>query len=158
MPSLKSVKRRIAVEIINDAAIEAYCQANYGKSITVAIGVDLKRLPLSSSACPWAGIAVSGYSRPIDGSGMQKFFLASAVYIQNGNIEPDSEYPSIMVAAGDGEIEELSDLVFAAIERAVSTSPTQTETTYLNEEQTDLGIIDLPEFAATRNWEVAFKP
>ncbi|MEW6712517.1 MAG: hypothetical protein AB1403_22055, partial [Candidatus Riflebacteria bacterium] len=82
---------------------------------------------------------------------------ASAVYVQNDKIEPDSEYPTMLIPAGDVEIEELSDLVFAAIERAVSTSPTQTETTYLSEQSTELGLIDLPEFAATRNWEVGFK-
>lgn len=157
MTSLNTIKRTIAVAIVTDAAIEAHCQEKYGKSITVAVGLDLKALPKAESVCPWVGISIAEYQRASSGK-TSTFQLDSAVYIQNEKISPDPEYPSILVADGNAAIEALSDLVYAAIQKAVSTSGTQTIMTYQSEGPTKMGMIDLPEFGSFRNWTIGIKP
>jgi hypothetical protein len=157
MTSLNTIKRTIAVAIATDPAIEAHCQEKYGKSITVAIGLDLKALPKAASVCPWAGISIAEYQRANSGK-TSTFQLDSAVYIQNETISADPQYPSILIAEGNAAIETLSDLVYAAIQKAVSTSSTQTTMTYQSEGPTKMGMTDLPEFGSFRTWTIGIKP
>jgi len=157
MTSLNTIQRNIAVEIVTDAAIEAHCRAEYNKSITVAIGLDLKALPKAELVCPWAGVSIYEYQRANNGK-TSTFQLDSAIYIQNDKIEADPQHPSILIAKGNSAIEILSDLVYAAIQRVVSTSSTQTTMTYQSEGPTKTGMIDLPEFASFRTWTIGIKP
>jgi len=156
MASLFNIQRAIAKAIASDPAIEAVCQAAYGKSITVSIDIDLKALPSANEVCPWAGISVPAYERPSKDNGhTTQFTLDSAVYIQDARIEQDIEHEQIMILRGSEGIEILSDLVYSVIEKCISTSPTQQQMTYLNESDTRLGVTDDPElFASFRTFTV----
>lgn len=154
MTSLADLQLIIAREIAADPAIEALCQSIWGKSLSVFIGVDEKNLPEADAFCPWAGIAVSGYERPTTSEKTSNFTLESAVYIQDDTVSQDTVAPQITIIKGYSTIEQLSDLVFSAIERAVSTSPTQLQMTYVSESGTRFGLTDSPEFVALRTWTI----
>lgn len=142
----------IATAVSSNAALETYCQANFGKSISIYVHVDPKNPPGIAKA-PWVGLTVQGYSRPTEnGANVVSFDLETAVYAEKSTEVTSGK---ITTLSGFAQIEDLSDLVFAAIETAVSTSSTQTDMTYSNEQGTSLVISEFPGWIAARTWTIS---
>jgi hypothetical protein len=142
----------IASAVSTNAALETYCQTNFGKSISIYVHVDPKNPPGIAKA-PWVGLTVQGYSRPTENNAnIVSFDLESAVYAEKSTEVTSGK---ITTLSGFATIEDLSDLVFAAIETAVSTSSTQTDMTYSNEQGTSLVIADFPGWIAARTWTIS---
>lgn len=154
---LSALLKDVAVAIANNAAIESYCQAMFGKSISVYVHIDAKSPP-SVSKAPWAGITIQTYSRPAENNThVVTFQMESAVYCSEPQAVPAAEetFGEVVILKGFETIEDLSDLVFAAIETAVSTSATQLSTTYNDEQQTSLTISEFPGWIASRVWTIS---
>lgn len=146
---LSTILLDIATAIANDAAIESYCQMNYGKSISVFVHIDPKNPPSISNA-PWVGLTIQGYRRPIDTNVvLAEFDLECAVFCSNATQTTSGK---ITTLAGFSALEDLSDLVFTVIETVISTSATQTNLSYRDEQQTSLMISDFPGWISSRIW------
>ena len=142
----------IATAVSSNAALETYCQANFGKSISIYVHVDPKNPPGIAKA-PWVGLTVQGYSRPTEnGANVVSFDLETAVYAEKSTEVTSGK---ITTLSGFAQIEDLSDLVFSAIETAVSTSSTQTDMTYSSEQGTSLVISEFPGWIAARTWTIS---
>lgn len=154
---LSTELKSIAIEIANDAAIESYCQDMFGKSMSVYVHVDPKNPP-SIDKAPWVGITIQAYRRPSEQNlRVVSFDLESAVFCfePKATPSPESTYGEIVTLKGFETLEDLSDLVFNAIERAVSTSSTQLSMTYNEEQQTAMIISEFPGWMASRVWTIS---
>ena len=149
---LSDVLKDVAIAISSDASVEAFCQAAYGKSISIYVHIDAKNPPKVSKA-PWVGLTVQGYNVPSENNGkIVTFDLESALYCtENG----ETTEGKITTLDGFENLEDLSDLVFLAIETAISTSRLQLELTYMNEQQTSLSVSDFPGWIASKVFTVA---
>lgn len=148
---LSALLASVAVAISGDAAIEAYCQTNFGKSISIYVNIDPKNPP-SISKAPWVGLTVQGYNRPTEyNTKLVTFTLESAVFLNDAT---ETTSGKITTLRGFASIEDLSDLVFAAIELAITTSATQTNMSYESEDTTTLTVAEFPGFMATRNFTI----
>lgn len=148
---------RIATAVANDAALESYCQAMWGKSISVYVHIDPKNPPSVNNA-PWVGLTIQGYRRPAEYNvQVVSFDLESAVFCFEPKAVPAPEKTvgTVKILQGFETLEDLSDLVFTAIETAVSTSGVQLNTTYNDEQQTNLVISDFPGWIASRIWQIS---
>jgi hypothetical protein len=144
---LSQVLSDIAIAIQNDAAIEAFCQAQYTKSISVYVHIDPKNPP-SISKAPWVGLTIQGYRRPLENNArLVEFDIESALYCAGAG---ETTVSKVTTLDGFSVIEDLSDLVFSCIENAIDTSPTQLQTTTVNEQQTSISISDFPGWIASR--------
>lgn len=142
----------IATAVANDAAIEAFCQTNFNKSVNVYVHIDPKNPPRTSEA-PWVGLTTQGYNRPTENNVVSlEFDLESAAYCAKNGATVSGK---ITTLKGFETLEDFSDLVFAAIETAVSTSDTQLEMTYRDEQGTGLGITELSDWIASRTWTIS---
>lgn len=149
---LSIILNDIATNIATDAAIETYCQSHYNKSISVYVHVDSKNPPKASKA-PWVGLTIQGYSRPVNNNVvLVEFNVESAVYCV---AEGETTVGKVTTLDGFSVIEDLSDLVFANIEKSISTSTTQLNLTYVNEQQTTLTISDFPGWIASKVFTAA---
>ncbi len=156
MSSLQDLQLLIAKEIVTDETLTNYCQEKFGNEITVYIGIDQDDLPRAGEVNPWVGLAVPLYQTESNIEDLvSSFVLDSAVYCKDES-EPfsDADYSNIKIIQGNKTIEELSDLVFAAILRAVSRSATQLVMSYHSQTETSLGALIKPHFAATRTWTI----
>ncbi len=153
---LSALLTTIATAIANNAALETYCQGKFGKSISVYIHIDPKNPP-SVDKAPWVGLTIQGYRRPVEQNiQVVNFDVESAVFC----FEPNTTTPvdivgKVTTLKGFATLEDLSDLVFSAIEVAVSTSATQLNMTYNDEQQTNLVISDFPGWVASRIWQIS---
>lgn len=148
---LSKVLSDVAIAIQNDAAIEAYCQSKFGKSISVYVHIDAKNPP-SISHAPWVGLTIQGYRRPTENNALLvEFDLESAVYCSD---QGETTVGKVTTLDGFDTIEDLSDLVFYRVEQEVSTSATQLDLTYVNEQQTGLQISDFPGWISSRVFTV----
>ena len=146
---LSTLLNDIAVAIASDAAIEAFCQAKFGKSISIYIHIDPKNPP-SISLAPWVGLTIQGYRRTTDSNLLtMDFDLESAVFCDSN---ARTTTGNIVTMDGFGVLEDLSDLVFSVIEDCISTSATQLNITFSDEQQTALMIADFPGWIASRIW------
>jgi hypothetical protein len=151
---LSTMLDTVAKAIANNAGIEAYCQANFKRSISVYVHIDPKNPP-SISKAPWVGLTVQAYRRPIaNNANTLEFDLESAVFCSNANAT-ESKEGNVTTLDGFEKLEDFSDLVFSVIESQVSTSPEQLNLTYNDEQQTSLMISDFPGWISSRVWTVS---
>jgi hypothetical protein len=149
---ISEILQNIALKIATDADIETFCMTNFAKSVSVYVHVDPKNPPGIAKA-PWVGLTVQGYSRPTEQNGnIVSFDIESGVYCEKSTEVTKGQ---ITTLAGFEVLENLSDLVFAAIDCAVSTSATQSDTTYSSEQGTSLIIAEFPGWIAGRTWTIS---
>lgn len=154
---LSALLSTIATAVANDTALEAHCQAVFGKSISVYVHIDPKNPP-SIDKAPWVGLAIQGYRRPAEFNvKIINFDLESAIFCFEPKAvpAPDTTVGEVTILKGFETLEDLSDLVFTAIESAVSTSTLQLSMTYNDEQQTNLVIADFPGWVASRIWQIS---
>lgn len=153
---LSVILSTVANAIANNAAIETYCQTNFGKSVAVFVHINPKAPP-SISSTPAVGLTIQGYSRPTEANfHLVSFDLESAIYISDSR-ETTTLAGKVKTLKGFETLEDFSDLVFSVIEVAVSTSPTQLNTSQVSEQGTLLSISEYPGWAASRTWTVSTK-
>jgi hypothetical protein len=146
---LSTLLNDIAESIATDAAIEAFCQANFNKSISVYVHIDPKNPP-SINLAPWVGLTIQGYRRVTDMNLLtMDFDIESAVFCSESK---KTTVGNIVTMNGFNVLEDLSDLVFAVVEGCISTSLTQLNITFSDEQQTALMISDFPGWIASRIW------
>lgn len=151
---LSEVLNEIATAVATDPDVEQYCRQRYNKSISVYVHIDSKNAP-SVTRAPWLGLSIQGYNRPIEQNiNIVTFELETALVIVDENFEVSNE-DKIITLNGFASAEELSDIVFAAIEKAVSVSPEQLQMTYTNEQGTNINIMDYPSWIAARVWTIS---
>jgi len=144
---LSKVLNDIATAIATDAAIETFCQTNFGKSVSVYIHID-KKNPPSVSKSPWVGLAIQGYRNPTQTNGKtMEFDLESYICC---NEDGETVVGKITTLDGFSVIEDFSDLVLNSIETILQTSATQLDLTINSEGQTSLIITDFPGWMAAR--------
>lgn len=154
---LSCLLETIAIAVANDADLEVYCQTKFGKSVSVHVHIDPKNAP-GIAAAPWVGLTVQSYRRPTENNcNIVSFDLESATFCFEPNFAPSpvTVNGSVTILKGFEVLEEMSDLVFAAIEKAVSTSADQLEMTYNDEQSTSLTIADFPGWVSSRAWTVS---
>jgi hypothetical protein len=154
---LSEILATTATAIANDPALELYCQGMWNKSISVYVHIDPKNPP-STDKAPWVGLTVQGYRRPSEyNTRVISFDLESAVFCFEPKAvpAPETTVGDVTILKGFETLEDLSDLVFNAIEQAVVTSPLQLQTTYNDEQQTNLVISDFPGWIASRIWTIS---
>jgi len=149
---LSVVLNDIATALANDVAIEAFCQAKYGKSISIYVHIDAKNPPKVSKA-PWVGLTIQGYRRPVENNVvLVQFDVESALYCTE---DKETTVGKITTLNGFETTEDLSDLVFNNIETSITTSATQLNLTYVNEQQTSITISDFPGWIASKVFTAA---
>ena len=83
---------------------------------------------------------------------MVQFDVESALYCtENG----ETTTGKVTTLDGFSVLEDLSDLVFNSIETSISTSASQLNLTYMNEQNTSLTISDFPGWIASKVFTVA---
>ncbi len=151
MTTLSTLLASIASAIANSATLEAYCQTNFGKSVSVYVHVDPKNPP-SISKAPWVGLTVQGYSRPTENKALTvSFDLETAVYCEKSG---ETTSGKITTLDGFAALEGFSDLVFGLIETVVTHSATQLSMDYISEQGTSLSIAEFPGWIAARTWTI----
>lgn len=146
----------IATEIAGNAAIESFCQTNYGKSVTIKVHAD-KKDPSKIGEAPWVGLTILGYDFPTGKNRkIQTFSVESAAYLED---KGETTVGKVTTLDGFAKIEDFSDLVFAAISKAVSTTASQTNMTLEGVSNTDLIIPEngFPGWLAMRSWNLGHK-
>ena len=146
---LSKVLSDVATAVANDAAIETYCQAKFGKSVSVYVHIDQKNPP-SMTKCPWVGLTVQGYRIPTENNNKVMQFDVEGYVCCEDNGETVSG--KVTTLDGFDTIEDLSDLVFASIENTLQTSATQLDITIMDEGQTSLVISDFPSWLAQKTF------
>lgn len=154
---LSCLLESIAISVANNAALETFCQSNWGKSVAVYVHIDPKNPP-SIAMAPWVGLTVQGYRRPSEQNfKVLSFDLESAVFCFEPNFAPSpvTTAGSVTILKGFETLEDMSDLVFTAIEDAVSTDANQLDMTMNDEQQTNLVIADFPGWVSSRVWTIS---
>lgn len=157
LKKLSQILKKVALEVANCGLIEDHCQSVYNKSMSIYIHIDPKNPP-SITHAPWLGLTIQSYSTPTETNGsVITFDMESAVFVMDADAETEAttQDGSITTLKGFEKLEDLSDLVFDAIDRAVTTSQTQLVTTHNNEQPTNLTITDFPGWVASRVWSIS---
>lgn len=151
---LSALLADIATALANDTALEAYCQTNFTKSPSIFVHLDPKNPP-SISKAPYIGLTIQQYSRPVEANArVIDFTLEAGCYIDNKK-EKLSNSNKVSTLEGFAMIEDFSDLVFAAIEKAVTTSSLQLNMSYRSEDTTLLAVGEFPGWVASRNFIIS---
>ena len=151
MTTLSTLLASIASAIAKNAALETYCQTNFGKSISVHVHIDPKNPP-SIAKAPWVGLTIQGYSRPTENRALiVNFDLETAVYCEKST---ETTSGKITTLDGFSKIEGLSDLVFSIIEAAVTHASAQLSMDYISEQGKSIGIAEFPGWIAARTWTI----
>jgi len=153
---LSQLLNLIATEVANNAALNTYCQTNFGKGITVKVHAD-KKDPAKIADAPWVGLTILGYDFPADQNRrIQSFTVESAAYLED---KTETTVGKVTTLNGFAKLEDFSDLVFAAISKAVTTSSTQNNMTLEGVSNTDLIIPEngFPGWLAMRSWNLGHK-